>query len=432
VEPVFPPGAVVAGKLHVVRKLGAGAMGTVYEVEHALTRHRRALKVLHVDASPAVVERFVREATAAARIASPHIAETLDAGRLESGQPYLLMELLEGETLETRVQREGPIPLRELAGLIQQACEGVQAAHDAGIIHRDLKPENLFVTTREGRPFLKILDFGVSKFDERRTGAPGITREGAMIGTPFYMAPEQIQGGSQVDAQTDVYALGVILYECACGARPFDAPFVEQLAVLIHLGKPLPLEQRQPALPAAFCDVVRCAMARSPAIRFGSARALAAALDPFRTVPSAAKAGGPLETTLAGEPSADPASKPVPSRSVPPLDNARPRRSHLRLAVAIAAGGLALGAVLLLLRAPSRSPAPPPAASAMGPAAVSRSDAASAMTAVVLAPLPEIVDAAPVSTVPAEPARAPRSPAASPKPSTRADKSGLAGENPFR
>jgi len=232
-ESSFAAGAVVAGKLRIIRTVGAGGMGKVYEVEHELTRHRRALKVLHPSASPNVVERFVREATAAARIGNPHVAETFDAGTLETGEPYLLMELLEGETLEERLRRAGPIPSGELAALIQQACVGIQAAHDAGIVHRDLKPENLFVTSREGQPFVKILDFGISKFDEGRTGAPGITRDGVMLGTPYYMSPEQVLGAA-TDARTDVYALGVILYESACGHRPFEAPVVSLYGAANH------------------------------------------------------------------------------------------------------------------------------------------------------------------------------------------------------
>jgi serine/threonine protein kinase len=276
------PGSIIAGKFRVVRPLGVGGMGKVFEVEHQLTKHRRALKVLHPGASADSVERFVREASAAARIGNPHVAETFDAGTLESGAPYLLMELLDGETLEERLRRQGPIAPGELATLIHQACEGMQAAHEAGIIHRDLKPGNLFIEVREGQPFLKILDFGISKFDESKTGAPGITQGDAVMGTPCYMSPEQT-GGSPIDARTDIYALGVILYECACGQRPFQAASVQRLAVLIHTGRAIPLGQRAPSLPHVFCEIVARAMATRPDQRFESARALANALVPLRT-----------------------------------------------------------------------------------------------------------------------------------------------------
>jgi serine/threonine protein kinase len=282
-ESALIAGSLIAGKFRVVRPLGVGGMGKVYEVRHELTKHRRALKVLHPGASSDVVERFVREASAAARIGNPHVAETFDAGRLENGAPYLLMELLFGETLEERLRGQSPIPPGELAVLIHQACDGMQAAHEAGIIHRDLKPGNLFIEVRWGQPFLKILDFGISKFDEGKTGAPGITKGDSIMGTPCYMSPEQIRGPAWIDARTDIYALGVILYECACGQRPFEAESMERLAVLIHGGRAIPLGRRMPSLPHAFCEVVQKAMATKPELRFASARALGDALLPFRT-----------------------------------------------------------------------------------------------------------------------------------------------------
>jgi serine/threonine protein kinase len=408
-------GAVVAGKFRVVRTLGAGGMGKVYEVEHELTRRRGALKVLHPGASASVIERFLREATAAARIGNPHVAETFDAGRLESGEPYLLMELLDGETLESRLLRAGPIPPGELADLVHQACEGIQAAHEAGIVHRDIKPDNLFVISRDGRPFVKIIDFGISKFDEGRTGAPGITKDGAALGTPYYMSPEQVRGAA-TDVRTDVYALGVILYECACGRRPFEAPYVEQLAVLIHEGKPIPLEQASP-LSRPFCDVVRTAMAVSPLRRFESARALGDALAPFRARTIVA-----LSTQAAQ--AADPPSH--PSR-------------RLLLLAWIAVAGLLLGAGVAFLAARSTSQrASALVSSGEGTASAPPVHVGSAPTA-LLAPLasdalgpPALLDgAAPAaSALLGHPAA--RAPGASPAPSSRAEQRGLAGENPFR
>src|SRR5690349_8470036 len=144
--PALAVGTLVAGKLRIVRALGIGGMGTVYEVEHELTRHRRALKLLHAQLAHnhQAVARFLREASAAGRIGNPHIVETFDAGTLESGEPYLVMEMLRGQTLSDRIAR-GPMPIAEVVDLVGQACDGVQAAHDAGIVHRDLKPDNLFV-----------------------------------------------------------------------------------------------------------------------------------------------------------------------------------------------------------------------------------------------------------------------------------------------
>src|SRR5215471_3949791 len=290
------PGTVLAGRFRVVRCMGVGGMGSVYEIEHTLTKHRRALKLLHavMAQNTAVVERFLREASAAGRVGNQHIVETFDAGTLESGEPYLVMELLRGSTLSDRIAA-GPMPISEVIDLVGQACDGVQAAHEAGIVHRDLKPDNLFVIDVEGRPFVKILDFGISKFDPGKTGGHALTQEGAALGTPYYMSPEQIRGEVKLDARTDVYALGVILYECAAGRRPFEAEALTQLAVLIHLGKPRPVAELRPDLPPGFSDVVARAMATDRERRIQTARDLRSELERFGAISfkGQARVGGP-------------------------------------------------------------------------------------------------------------------------------------------
>jgi eukaryotic-like serine/threonine-protein kinase len=285
------PGAVVAGKLEIVRRIGEGGMGAVYEVVHQITKHHRAMKVLHPDAGakPGLVERFFREASAAGRIGNAHIAETFDAGTLANGEPFLVMELLHGETLAERIAR-GPIDAAELVDFALQACDGVAAAHEAGIIHRDLKPENLFITQREGRPFLKILDFGVSKF-QKTESVRALTSDGALIGTPFYMPPEQLEGRGVIDARVDVYALGVILYECAARRRPFEASTLPHLAVLIHEAKPAPLVGLRPDLPAELIAAITRAMHPDPEARFSAARAFAEAIAASLPAPQAATSG---------------------------------------------------------------------------------------------------------------------------------------------
>jgi serine/threonine-protein kinase len=465
-------------------------MGVVYEVEHELTKHHRALKVLHARAAatPGVLDRFFREATAAARIGNSHVAETFDAGRLDSGEPYLLMELVEGHTLDERVQREGPIPPGELADLICQACEGVQAAHDAGIIHRDLKPENLMVSTREGVPFIKILDFGISKFDEGATGAHGITTEGAVMGTPYYMSPEQVRGAAFIDRRTDVYALGVILYECACGAVPFDAKSIETLSVLIYEGKAPPLGQRNPSLPADFCAVVHRAMARDRELRFASARALGEALAPMRvrtiqsfppgTAPRAvvrSSAPSPYDSDTvalaAGFPSTDAALAATMGESA-----ARKRWGAVRVLGVGAAAAFAIGAGAAVVavrgfHAPSSeashdvgpsvvSASAPRVATELAVTAVKDSSAPVVAVEVSAAPPSRAVTgpswtaarpaAGPVANGPAAatsgsaaraaassgPSASPPAPARSPDRAapgrTRVDQTGLAGENPFQ
>jgi eukaryotic-like serine/threonine-protein kinase len=286
------PGTTVAGKFRILRPLGQGGMGAVYVVEHVITRHERALKLLHPDmaAVPEVVDRFLREASAAGHIGSEHIVETFDAGTLEDGAPYLVMELLRGETLSERLART-ELPLAELVTILEQACSGIQAAHDAGIVHRDLKPDNLFITERQGRPFVKILDFGISKFDPSRSGELSVTREGAALGTPYYMSPEQILGSRAVDHRTDVYALGVVLYECLTRRKPFEAETLPMLTVLIHEGRYDSIRSLRPELPAGFDQVAARAMQRQPEQRFQSTRELALALV-------AAARGGASEVAL--------------------------------------------------------------------------------------------------------------------------------------
>jgi eukaryotic-like serine/threonine-protein kinase len=461
----LPEGTVIAGKFRILRLLGMGGMGAVYEIEHELTKHRRALKMLHAQfrAYPNVIARFLREASAAGRIGNPHIIETFDAGELESGEPYLIMEYLEGETLSDRLGRSGRLNLDELVELIGQACEGIQAAHERGIVHRDLKPENLYIVTRDARPFVKILDFGVSKFDSELTGALGVTKEGSTIGTPFYMPPEQIRGEKDIDARADVYALGVILYECASGKRPFEADTLPHLAVLIHEGKPVPLEELRPDLPRGFIELVTRAMASQRADRFASARELAQALRPFggpsldATVEHASQGGTPFVVRPAtGEP---PVARSKTGPSMPgssiSIADAPPRSGGrgmlIGAGVAIVVGAGALAAIKLTSREPAKEPGlaitavAPPSAVAPASPPPSAQPAPTPTLAAAPAPTPEPAkpdagaESAPhVAGRPAAPpARNPpsnRSPTPQPAtgPGSRAEQKGLANDNPFK
>lgn len=277
-------GQILLGKLEVIRRLGGGGMGVVYEVEHRLTGHRRALKVVHAKYAdrPRFMKRLLREAKVAGTLATPYVVETYDAGRLEDGSAYVLMELLHGQTLYDLMQTEGKIAPKRLANIMAQVAEGVAVAHEAGIVHRDVKPENIFlIAGDDDEERVKILDFGVSKFDLGAEEAPTrLTAEGTLVGTPYYMSPEQASG-KKVDARTDVYAMGVILYESLTGRLPFEAESVGELFVKIGAGECVPLRMRRPDLDDDWCEIVHRAFHRDPDVRYPTSEALRRDLVPL-------------------------------------------------------------------------------------------------------------------------------------------------------
>jgi serine/threonine-protein kinase len=282
---LFPVGTLLDGKFRVMRCIGRGGMGAVYEILHVLTKHRRALKMLypHVAHDRDAVDRFLREASAAGTIGNKHITETYDAGWLTTGEPYVLMELLEGKSLHDWVNQKTRLPLDEALVIVAQAATGVHAAHKAGIVHRDLKPENLFVTLDdERRIFTKVLDFGVSKFDDG-LGKTRATRDGAFMGTPQYMSPEQFVDGKTVDGRADIYSLGVILFECVTGKHPYPCDTLAQLARKIIVEQPPTPSSLRGDIPPALDQVLDRALKKEPGERFPTAEAFAQALDNVRT-----------------------------------------------------------------------------------------------------------------------------------------------------
>jgi serine/threonine-protein kinase len=276
-------GDIIDGKYRIVRLLGEGGMGAVYEGENTRIHRRVAIKVLHagVASQAEAVQRFEREAQAAGRIGSEHIVEVLDLGALADGDRYLVMEYLDGDGLGTRIKNRTHLTPAELCPIAFQLMEGLAAAHGAGIIHRDLKPDNVFLLRSRGgqADFVKLLDFGISKFNQL-SGDSGfsMTRTGAVMGTPYYMAPEQAKGSRDLDHRVDLYAAGVILYEALTGQVPFNADTFNELLFKIVLEEPKPLTQVSPDIDPGFAAIVAKAMARDPAHRFQTAREFQQAL----------------------------------------------------------------------------------------------------------------------------------------------------------
>ncbi|HVY28026.1 MAG TPA: serine/threonine-protein kinase [Polyangiaceae bacterium] len=300
-------GDIIDGKYRIVRLLGEGGMGAVYEGENMRIHRRVAIKVLHagVAATGEAVARFEREAQAAGRIGSEHIVEVLDLGNLPSGDRYMVMEFMDGDSLSARIRSKGRLTPGEAYPILHQLLEALAAAHGAGIIHRDLKPDNVYLLKSRGgkADFVKLLDFGISKFNQM-SGDSGfsMTRTGAVMGTPYYMAPEQAKGARDLDHRVDLYAAGVILYEGVTGEVPFNADTFNELLFKIVLEAARPVEQVVPGIDPNFAAIVNKSMAREPAARFQSAREFQLALEQW-----AAGAGPQLAASLgAGAPAPAP------------------------------------------------------------------------------------------------------------------------------
>jgi serine/threonine protein kinase len=280
-------GQTIGGKYVVRSILGEGGMGTVFEAEHLALGRFVAVKILHATQATKrdAVRRFQQEARAAAAIGHPNICNVIDLGSLNDGSPYIVMEKLVGETLADRIASEGGLPFEDVIDILVQVLSGLVAAHEQHIVHRDIKPENVFLTTRVGcMPLVKLLDFGVSKIagpDPKLAGASippkppsgelNLTRTGMVMGTPYYMAPEQARGERDLDARVDLYACGVMLYEALTGKRPFTALNYNALLMQVLSSTPRPACELRPALPPAFGVVIEKAMARQREDRYSAA-----------------------------------------------------------------------------------------------------------------------------------------------------------------
>ena len=282
--PELGAGQTVGGKYTILRTLGEGGMGAVYEVEHTLIGKRMALKCLHPEYARDrdLVERFRREARAASVIGNEHIVDVTDMGDLPDGSPFLVMEMLKGRALSDLIKREGPLTVGRTCAIVRQICVALQAAHDKGIVHRDMKPANVFLEARSGREdFVKVLDFGISKMQDHGPTDRGLTRTGVAMGTPSYMSPEQAQGAKDVDHRTDIWALGVMLYEMLALRRPFEADSYPMMLMAIVAREPEPVSTYRKDIPPALDAVILRTLSKPVGLRVATMAQLAEELGPF-------------------------------------------------------------------------------------------------------------------------------------------------------
>jgi eukaryotic-like serine/threonine-protein kinase len=287
-QSVPQPGETLAGKYQIERTLGQGGMGVVLAARHLDLNQRVAIKFMagQLSRHPAAVARFLREARAAAAIQSEHVARVIDVTRTEAGIPYIVMEYLEGTDLDQLVRARGPLPIDETLDYVLQACEALAEAHAAGIIHRDLKPGNLFLARRaDGSPLVKVLDFGMSKVTvEDGAAAPqegSLTSPADVLGSPWYMSPEQVRSTKYVDARTDVWSLGIILHKLLTGSQAFEAETLSSCIVKIVTDPPIPLRTKLPNAPAELESVILRCLEKDLARRLQNVAELAWALLPL-------------------------------------------------------------------------------------------------------------------------------------------------------
>ncbi len=326
----FPPpcrrGDTLANKYVIEELIGMGGMGFVYSARTRRGDVKVAIKLLHprLLSDSEKTERFLREARATARLSSKHIVRVLDVGKRErDGLPYLVMEFLAGEDLGEWLERLGPFPTELAVGFVIQACRALSLAHAAGIVHRDIKPSNLLLVRQPGGDaLLKLLDFGISKAAEPDLHAPGITQTSAVFGSPTYMSPEQVRSAKNVDSRSDVWAIGVVLFELLAGEAPFVGETPGAILAAIVADEPKDLREIRPELPQKLLDIVAECLTKSREKRLPSVDELAKRLAPFLTEPSdshhAFGIGGRhtarIESSLAG-----PADLPV-EHAEPPRD----------------------------------------------------------------------------------------------------------------
>jgi serine/threonine-protein kinase len=355
-EPKLPvSGETLGGKYRIERVIGEGGMAVVYEATHLRIGQRVAIKMLlpQTLADPELVARFSREARAAGQLRSANTAQVFDVDATAEGVPFIVMELLHGHDLSVELERRGPMPVVEAVDCAIQVARAMAEAHANGVIHRDLKPSNLFLSWQGDTVTLKILDFGISKIATRGEVAVNVTSTLALMGTPLYMSPEQVRSSKNVDARTDVWSLGVILYELLTGQPPFNGTAMAVSAAIVADEAPR-LRSFRADVPEGVEAVVARAMTKSPADRWQSMTAIADALAPFGSAAGAAlfqpSSGKPLMMSRAIE-SATPrrgsAAQPAITRGAWSSRSGVSGLGRNRVALFLVVGGIAgLGGVV--------------------------------------------------------------------------------------
>jgi len=390
-------GTTVAGKYRVDRMIGRGGMGAVFQAANLAIGKRVALKFLDHEAARnrEACQRFQREAEAAGMAESAHIVQIFDSGATDSGLPFLVMELLTGEDLRARLRREGRLSVPSALRIVSQVLRALLCAHEAGIVHRDLKPDNVFLCARDDDPsFVKIVDFGISKVARARA-ADTLTRRGTVLGTAFYMSPEQAQSFADIDGRTDLFSVGAILFEMLAGTPPHVAPTYEAVLIAICTHDAVDVRTHAPEVPAAVAALVTRALQRERDQRFQSAREFLSAI-----------------AALEGAIPQDGSAWATPSSNSQPA--ARPERKRYGTWVAgitAALAGFALTAYFVVRR--GESSAVSQESTRPAPSAVP-----SAVLAPVVLPVTSAARAAPTLSARAPGTSSPRRPAA-PKPSAR-------------
>jgi serine/threonine-protein kinase len=399
----IPAGTVLAGKYRVVRTIGRGGMGLVVEARHTQIDTRVAIKILLREflAFPEAPSRFLREARNASRLESHHVARVTDVGTLETGEPYMVMEYLAGEDLAYHLDsQQDPLPIQDAIDYVAQACDAIAEAHQAGIVHRDIKPANLFLTRRsDGSAVVKVLDFGVSKVVGDAEGGMTLTQTTMILGSALYMSPEQMQSAKKVDQRTDIYALGVCLYEMLSRKLPYYADSFPELCAKIFTQPPTPLKELRPEIPEGLVQAVERALTREPDKRYQSVAEFVQALSPYARPATRTQMevllrrfGPQLELLPPIDPPEAKADKPAPKReSAAPSEKGKAQEKEERRSRApifIWIGALLLGGLIAwgVFRAQKHTPTGPDVASDKPPAGAGSAAPASTPSAEALSP----------------------------------------------